>query len=111
MRPSIRQHKRLLLSDSRPHVYLLLSLSTWYVQTGDQEAKTAIDDIVSMLWRGLLKHNGRYSLPMPDLSAFSGPPVADLQGRNVRRELAKAYADRKSTRLNSSHGYISYAVF
>src|SRR2546429_4326472 len=27
-----------------------------------------------------------------------------------RRE-AKARADRKSTRLNSSHGYISYAVF
>src|SRR2546422_5346110 len=24
---------------------------------------------------------------------------------------AKAYGDRKSTRLNSSHGYISYAVF
>src|SRR2546422_3073031 len=23
----------------------------------------------------------------------------------------RAYADRKSTRLNSSHGYISYAVF
>src|SRR2546422_7895080 len=23
----------------------------------------------------------------------------------------KAYVDRKSTRLNSSHGYISYAVF
>src|SRR2546429_7012548 len=26
-------------------------------------------------------------------------------------KLAKLYADRKSTRLNSSHGYISYAVF
>src|SRR2546422_7156476 len=24
---------------------------------------------------------------------------------------AKTYGDRKSTRLNSSHGYISYAVF
>src|SRR5205809_5421895 len=24
---------------------------------------------------------------------------------------ARAYLDRKSTRLNSSHGYISYAVF
>src|SRR5687768_17817261 len=27
------------------------------------------------------------------------------------RELAAASPDRKSTRLNSSHGYISYAVF
>src|SRR2546422_7625657 len=29
----------------------------------------------------------------------------------VIRELAIHSADRKSTRLNSSHGYISYAVF
>src|SRR2546429_3972255 len=28
-----------------------------------------------------------------------------------RRSRANALADRKSTRLNSSHGYISYAVF
>src|SRR2546422_7913866 len=32
------------------------------------------------------------------------------QDRDVRRELDTA-GDRKSTRLNSSHGYISYAVF
>src|SRR2546422_6096070 len=31
--------------------------------------------------------------------ARNGPPSAD------------SYIDRKSTRLNSSHGYISYAVF
>src|SRR2546422_3754116 len=30
---------------------------------------------------------------------------ADLSGR------PRKYVDRKSTRLNSSHGYISYAVF
>src|SRR2546422_4328903 len=42
---------------------------------------------------------------------------ADLAARHL--ELARArqvaadvrYGDRKSTRLNSSHGYISYAVF
>src|SRR2546422_8450314 len=27
------------------------------------------------------------------------------------RTLARSWPDRKSTRLNSSHGYISYAVF
>src|SRR2546422_7063672 len=27
------------------------------------------------------------------------------------KKTAEAYLDRKSTRLNSSHGYISYAVF
>jgi len=99
------EHKRLLLSDARPHVYLLLSLSTWYVQTGDIQAKEAIDDIVSLLWKGLVKQNGRYSLPTPDLSAFSGPPVADLQGRNVRRELAKAYAEEPLMGGHASYPY------
>src|SRR5256884_7522222 len=30
---------------------------------------------------------------------------------NVRRRANRTHRDRKSTRLNSSHGYISYAVF
>src|SRR2546422_6765391 len=30
---------------------------------------------------------------------------------DLRHEHVRAHADRKSTRLNSSHGYISYAVF
>src|SRR2546429_7279707 len=32
-------------------------------------------------------------------------------GRRRKREGVNEPADRKSTRLNSSHGYISYAVF
>src|SRR2546429_1097296 len=31
--------------------------------------------------------------------------------RNSSRTFFLSYRDRKSTRLNSSHGYISYAVF
>src|SRR2546422_7849570 len=31
--------------------------------------------------------------------------------RNIRGAMRIADGDRKSTRLNSSHGYISYAVF
>src|SRR2546422_2092173 len=31
--------------------------------------------------------------------------------RRAARQTASSAADRKSTRLNSSHGYISYAVF
>src|SRR2546429_5084161 len=31
--------------------------------------------------------------------------------REARRRIETALEDRKSTRLNSSHGYISYAVF
>src|SRR2546422_11710668 len=44
--------------------------------------------------------------------AASGPvtlEVLDARGNVVRR--ASRTSDRKSTRLNSSHGYISYAVF
>src|SRR5687768_18293278 len=37
-------------------------------------------------------------------------PLARVRPRERRPALAPA-ADRKSTRLNSSHGYISYAVF
>src|SRR5205809_3529489 len=40
-----------------------------------------------------------------DAEAEHGDGVADLDARVVDR------LDRKSTRLNSSHGYISYAVF
>src|SRR2546422_4655457 len=29
----------------------------------------------------------------------------------LRRDIDRHHSDRKSTRLNSSHGYISYAVF
>src|SRR3712207_8537477 len=51
--------------------------------------------------------------------AGSGPPERrglpggrDLQrGRELRTETRRALRDRKSTRLNSSHANISYAVF
>src|SRR5687768_18341002 len=50
--------------------------------------------------------------------ALLGRPVtASSRGHaDAHRSLARAFredfdADRKSTRLNSSHGYISYAVF
>src|SRR2546422_6608311 len=36
-------------------------------------------------------------------------PIAQLLGRDPEHYAASR--DRKSTRLNSSHGYISYAVF
>src|SRR2546422_3251094 len=39
-------------------------------------------------------------------------PAAQIAGVALSTtSLAVVYADRKSTRLNSSHGYISYAVF
>src|SRR2546429_6995999 len=41
---------------------------------------------------------------LPDVS-----PLPD--GSEPENENASSHRDRKSTRLNSSHGYISYAVF
>ena len=39
--------------------------------------------------------------------------VQDIQKKmkNIEKEVRKAQVDRKSTRLNSSHTVISYAVF
>src|SRR2546422_5955202 len=36
---------------------------------------------------------------------------AGVRGRGEAARLRRGERDRKSTRLNSSHGYISYAVF
>src|SRR2546429_7132819 len=51
---------------------------------------------------------------VPGLTTFTG----GLNGQSVQNYLLQTYQvyddaarDRKSTRLNSSHGYISYAVF
>src|SRR5687768_18144724 len=43
---------------------------------------------------------------LPPLSVYINEWLADNVGA-----LADSVEDRKSTRLNSSHGYISYAVF
>src|SRR2546429_6912916 len=59
----------------------------------------------------------------PYTTLFRSQPPAPCEGRAARKNMlrraanptptaATGYAiDRKSTRLNSSHGYISYAVF
>src|SRR5205809_6246897 len=52
-----------------------------------------------------------------DISGFISSVRASLGVRRYRHdelagdEIARPAIDRKSTRLNSSHGYISYAVF
>src|SRR3989449_2300557 len=68
--------------------------------------------------------------PYTSSSDLEAPAVAETDRENIRLELAprsnlhfslgrqnylapaaSSTGDRKSTRLNSSHGYISYAVF
>src|SRR2546422_7009987 len=45
------------------------------------------------------------------ITAFAGGAAADRIGHVAVFRAGLALRDRKSTRLNSSHGYISYAVF
>src|SRR5205809_3130779 len=45
-----------------------------------------------------------------DAADGAGVPLAP-DGPDARRGRGRGRGDRKSTRLNSSHGYISYAVF
>src|SRR2546429_6184418 len=52
------------------------------------------------------------SLGTDPCASSSCPPVSPPRRRSAARGRPGAgYRDRKSTRLNSSHGYISYAVF
>src|SRR6202049_5265517 len=51
-----------------------------------------------------------YTLSLHDALPISFPPRIGADGR-AHRSAARRHLDRKSTRLNSSHTDISYAVF
>src|SRR2546427_8546447 len=63
------------------------------------------------LFRSRVRHLGYTSLSWPTL-AEQPPKEAPAREKNVPRTVTRfPRADRKSTRLNSSHSQISYAVF
>src|SRR5687768_17701731 len=53
------------------------------------------------------------SFPIARRCCFTAPtsPICATRSASPTSALISAARDRKSTRLNSSHGYISYAVF
>src|SRR2546422_8262890 len=51
------------------------------------------------------------ALPICDGPCWDQAATGDPRGRSGRSRHRHQRQDRKSTRLNSSHGYISYAVF
>src|SRR5205809_4863240 len=51
------------------------------------------------------------ALPISRRCGTAAPPRAARPVRSTGRRIDASRPDRKSTRLNSSHGYISYAVF
>src|SRR5687768_18200265 len=60
-----------------------------------------------------VEFQGTYALPEAQLDRFFmrirvGYPDAEAE---LKMLASQRHGDRKSTRLNSSHGYISYAVF
>src|ERR1041385_9388092 len=52
-----------------------------------------------------------YTLSLHDALPISCISTAGCCCASTTRAVSARYLDRKSTRLNSSHGYISYAVF
>src|SRR5687768_17910249 len=70
---------------------------------GKMRAWLAGEQGIEQTWQGSVKRGN------DSLSLFSTD--ADLQQTVGKWIAANRLSDRKSTRLNSSHGYISYAVF
>src|SRR2546429_3807399 len=64
---------------------------------------TCPDDFYRVTWSGDPDRNGDNFICLRTVSAPLNPGCAPVKGGGC--------LDRKSTRLNSSHGYISYAVF
>src|SRR5688572_33309811 len=51
------------------------------------------------------------SVPLPSLQRRPPAHAGRVQRRRERGDPVRRHSDRKSTRLNSSHSQISYAVF
>src|SRR3712207_8928342 len=71
------------------------------------------DDVPLDRQRAILRRAFDLGVTHFDLANNYGPPYGSAEtnlGRHLRDDL-RPYRDRKSTRLNSSHANISYAVF
>src|SRR2546430_12597540 len=63
------------------------------------------------LFRSCVQRNGRGGAPSLDVRPAARLPRAHAPLPNQRARHHRSGEDRKSTRLNSSHSQISYAVF
>src|SRR2546422_7381094 len=62
-------------------------------------------------WPGVISNSSSTTTAVTTLAATAAQAPCATCRRRERRDRRGGRADRKSTRLNSSHGYISYAVF
>src|SRR5687768_17886413 len=93
-----------------PQRSTLFPYTTLFRSDGDSLgiARKGIEDIVvARLLRGHLGIHAR----LDGVEGDGGGVVMVDAGLGFLAEGAEGVGDRKSTRLNSSHGYISYAVF
>ena len=82
-----------------PYTTLFRSITNMKeIKEGDS---TLLDNSQVMFGSGLRDGNKHSPYDLPIL----------LAGKGGRQDIKRGQQDRKSTRLNSSHGYISYAVF
>src|SRR2546427_1484020 len=109
---------------AQPLLVLGRALRIGVVQVGAELRQRAVGDVEPQLLLGLHQREPE-APPQPDAPALApqrlhrGGGVAGPERRRVRQTAAFARAtsllqsarDRKSTRLNSSHSQISYAVF
>src|SRR3712207_2589164 len=74
---------------------------------------TPLHHVSKHLQQGIESDHFRVKRPMPRIGGFQsfGTARRTIQGFEAMLWLRKGFGDRKSTRLNSSHANISYAVF
>src|SRR5436309_12303301 len=65
----------------------------------------------STLFRSRCRVRARVALHVPSGQLEAATFTLEQRGRHLRHQLRSRRRDRKSTRLNSSHVKISYAVF
>src|SRR2546422_2545413 len=90
-----------------------IGTSAWVTRsTGASSWSNASRWITSTTWAPMPQWGQPSSTTTARLVRATEPTIAaSSSGRSERRSSTSAETDRKSTRLNSSHGYISYAVF
>src|SRR5690606_40160718 len=99
----------------RPPLSPLSPYTTLFRSVVDQDVEPAVprhDVLDHPLPVGLARDVvRRYPVPGLEVGAHDGSAFARQQGRGRGADAGRRPGDRKSTRLNSSHVKISYAVF
>src|SRR2546422_10809887 len=90
----------------------LLLVFFFFNDTATTEIYTlSLHDALPISYRTLGRMRGKPTSSMPGEDSCRCQTHAFMGSQPVARAAPSPPPDRKSTRLNSSHGYISYAVF